>query len=80
MAVVGGLHTASSADVAMQWVRDQMTKVSAEGVVNAYHVGGSGVNGIVNLRFTSLEKRYTAIQKSNAAKVVMSNRTSFMNP
>ena len=80
--VVGGMLDTSNARPAIEWVSAEMTKAGINGVIDVYRKGPevSTLNGMVFVKFVSLEKRTAAIQKFNSIKASMLGKTNFMNP
>ena len=81
-AAVGGMQDASSADAAIQWLKQGMVKASIDGFSEVYQKGDDTekFNGMLYVKFISQEKRAAAIQAFNAAKVGMLGQKSFMSP
>ena len=80
-AVVGGLSSASSPAVAIEWVWEQTKKADIKGVTEVFHKGSNvEFNGMVFLKFDSTEARDRAIVAFNAIKAGLDNAQTFMNP
>ena len=80
VAVVGGLQSASSAEVAKQWLRGEMAKVSIDGVVDVYDkCKGQDFNGMLFVKSGSNGKRETAISLFNSVRKSFADAPSYMN-
>jgi hypothetical protein len=79
-AVVGGLQNASSADAAKAWLREAMNNINTDGVIDVYDkCKGREFNGMVFVKFGSVEKRDAAITVFNASKTSFADAPSYMN-
>jgi hypothetical protein len=69
-ALVGGLESASSADAAKSWLKEAMGKAQIEGVIDIYDKSkGQKFNGMVFVKFASIDNRDVAIQAFNDSKI-----------
>ena len=79
-AIVGGLQDASSADAAKSWLKDAMDKVRIDGVLDVYDkCQGREFNGVVFVKFSSVEKRDLAIRTFNDSTRAFNESRKFMN-
>ena len=60
---MGGLSSASSADVVKEWLWGKMREAKIDGAVDTYHKGlDSNFNGMLFVKFTSSENCEKAMQ------------------
>lgn len=79
-AVVGGLEGASSADAAMSWLKEAMSKTRIDGVVDVYHKCKDGdFNGMIFVKFSSAEQRKAAMIIFNDTKSAFMDNRTYMN-
>ena len=79
-AVVGGLHDASSPDAAKAWLREVFTKGGIDGFLEMYHKGKEKFDGMLFVKFPSVQKREQAIHSFNLMQAKFADATNFMNP
>ena len=79
-AKVGGLEGVSSADAAKSWLREGMAETNIEGVIDVYDkCKGGDFNGMVFIKFASVERRDLAMEKFNDSKNTFADSHKFMN-
>ena len=75
-----GLQGATSADEGKTWVKDNMDKAGIDGITQVYDkCKGEKFNGMVFVKFSSIEKRDAAITIFNGTKCAFNETRTFMN-